>query len=175
MPSERVLILGAAGRDFHCFNTYFRDNSHYEVIAFTATQIPGITERRYPADLSGSRYAEGIPIYPEDQLETLIRRQHITQVVFAYSDVSHLTVMHLASRVLACGADFRLLGPEHTFLTATRPVISVCAVRTGCGKGMVVRRLASLLRAHGQRPVVVRHPMPYGDLLKQAVALGQIG
>ncbi|MBI3800528.1 MAG: GTPase [Deltaproteobacteria bacterium] len=169
MPSERVLILGAAGRDFHCFNTYFRDNSHYEVIAFTATQIPGITERRYPAELSGSRYAEGIPIYPEDQLETLIRRQHITQVVFAYSDVSHLTVMHLASRVLACGADFRLLGPEHTFLTATRPVISVCAVRTGCGKGMVVRRLASLLRARGQRPVVVRHPMPYGDLVKQAV------
>lgn len=169
MPSERVLILGAAGRDFHCFNTYFRDNPHYEVIAFTATQIPGIADRPYPAELSGPRYAEGIPIYPEDQLETLIRRKHITQVVFAYSDVSHLTVMHLASRVLACGADFRLVGPEHTFLTSTRPVISVCAVRTGCGKGMVVRRLASLLRARGQQPVVVRHPMPYGDLVKQAV------
>jgi predicted GTPase len=169
MPSERVLILGAAGRDFHCFNTYFRDNPHYEVIAFTATQIPGITDRRYPAELSGARYAEGIPIYPEDQLETLIRRKHITQVVFAYSDVSHLTVMHLASRVLAYGADFRLVGPEHTFLTSTRPVISVCAVRTGCGKGMVVRHLASLLRARGQQPVVVRHPMPYGDLVKQAV------
>jgi predicted GTPase len=168
MASERVLILGAAGRDFHCFNTYFRDNPHYEVIAFTATQIPGIADRRYPAELSGSRYAEGIPIYAEDQLETLIRTKHITQVVFAYSDISHLTVMHLASRVLACGADFRLLGPEHTFLTSTRPVISVCAVRTGCGKGMVVRRLASLIRAGGRQPVVVRHPMPYGDLAKQA-------
>src|SRR5262245_34181521 len=169
MPSEQVLILGAAGRDFHCFNTYFRDNPHYEVIAFTASQIPGIAGRRYPPELSGPRYTEGIPIYPEDQLETLIRTKHITQVVFAYSDVSHLTVMHLASRVLACGADFRLLGPEHTFLTSTRPVISVCAVRTGCGKGMVVRRLASLIRADGRQPVVVRHPMPYGDLAKQAV------
>jgi predicted GTPase len=169
MTVERVLILGAAGRDFHCFNTYFRDNPHYEVVAFTATQIPGIADRRYPPALSGSRYAAGIPIYPEDHVETLIRRERINQVVFAYSDVPHLTVMHLASRVLACGADFRLIGPEHTFLTATRPVISVCAVRTGCGKGMVVRRLASLLRARGRQPVVVRHPMPYGDLAKQAV------
>jgi predicted GTPase len=169
MAVERVLILGAAGRDFHCFNTYFRENPDYEVVAFTATQIPGIGDRRYPSVLSGSRYPEGIAIYPEDQLETLIHDQRINQVVFAYSDVSHFTVMHLASRVLACGADFRLLGPEHTFLTATRPVISVCAVRTGCGKGMVVRRLASLLQACGRQPVVVRHPMPYGDLARQAV------
>lgn len=169
MAVERILILGAAGRDFHCFNTYFRDNPRYEVVAFTATQIPGIRDRRYPPVLSGSCYPEGIPIYPEDRLETLIRDQRINQVVFAYSDVSHLAVMHLASRVLAGGADFRLIGPEHTFLTATRPVISVCAVRTGCGKGMVVRRLASLLQARGPQPVVVRHPMPYGDLSRQAV------
>lgn len=112
MAVERVLILGAAGRDFHCFNTYFRDNPHYEVIAFTATQIPGIADRRYPPALSGSRYADGIPIYPEDQLEALIRSERINQVVFAYSDVAHLAVMHLASRVLACGADFRLIGPS---------------------------------------------------------------
>jgi predicted GTPase len=166
---ERVLIMGAAGRDFHTFNTYFRDNAQYEVVAFTAAQIPGIANRQYPPALSGSRYPHGIPIYPEDQLETLIRRERIEQVVFAYSDVAHLTVMHLASRVLACGADFRLIGPEHSLLTSTRPVLSVCAVRTGCGKGMVVRRLATLLRERGLRPVVVRHPMPYGDLAKQIV------
>jgi predicted GTPase len=169
MPVERVLILGAAGRDFHCFNTYFRDNSDYEVFAFTAAQIPGIENRRYPPALSGARYPQGIPIYPEEQLELLIRNHHINQVIFAYSDVSHLTVMHLASRVLACGADFRLLGPEHTLLSSRRPVISVCAVRTGCGKGMVVRRLTRLLQERGVRPVVVRHPMPYGELEKQAV------
>jgi predicted GTPase len=169
MTVERVLIMGAAGRDFHTFNAYFRDNGQYEVVAFTAAQIPGIANRHYPSPLSGVRYPQGIPIYPEDQLEQLIRRERIEQVVFAYSDVAHLTVMHLASRVLACGADFRLLGPEHSLLTSTRPVISVCAVRTGCGKGMVVRRLATLLRARGRRPVVVRHPMPYGDLAQQAV------
>jgi len=169
MTVERVLIMGAAGRDFHTFNTYFRENPDYEVIAFTAAQIPGIADRRYPPVLSGTRYPHGIPIYPEDQLEKLIRSEHIDQVVFAYSDVTHLTVMHLASRVLACGADFRLIGPEHSLLTSARPVISVCAVRTGCGKGMVVRRLATLLRERGVRPVVVRHPMPYGDLTKQAV------
>jgi predicted GTPase len=169
MTVERVLIMGAAGRDFHTFNTYFRDNAAYEVVAFTAAQIPGIANRHYPSLLSGVRYSQGIPIYPESQLERLIRNEHIAQVVFAYSDVAHLTVMHLASRVLACGADFRLLGPEHSLLTSSRPVISVCAVRTGCGKGMVVRRLATLLREHGLRPVVVRHPMPYGDLAKQAV------
>jgi predicted GTPase len=169
MAVERVLIMGAAGRDFHTFNTYFRDNAQYEVVAFTAAQIPGIANRQYPAILSGVQYPHGIPIYPEDQLEQLIRSEHIHQVVLAYSDVAHLTVMHLASRVLACGADFRLIGPEHSLLTSSRPVISVCAVRTGCGKGMVVRRLTMLLRERGVRPVVVRHPMPYGDLATQAV------
>ena len=169
MTIERVLIMGAAGRDFHTFNTYFRDHPGYEVVAFTAAQIPGIADRRYPPALSGARYPRGIPIYPEEQLEELIRRERIHQVLFAYSDVSHLTVMHLASRVLACGADFRLLGPAHGMLASSRPVISVCAVRTGCGKGMVVRRLVTLLRQQGLRPVVVRHPMPYGDLETQAV------
>jgi predicted GTPase len=169
MPVERVLIMGAAGRDFHTFNTYFRDNTQYEVVAFTAAQIPGIANRQYPAILSGARYPHGIPIYAEDQLEQLIRSEHVHQVVLAYSDIAHLTVMHLASRVLACGAYFRLIGPAHSLLPSTRPVISVCAVRTGCGKGMVVRRLAALLGERGIQPVVVRHPMPYGDLAKQAV------
>lgn len=169
MTGERVLILGAAGRDFHCFNTYFRSNPDYEVVAFTATQIPGIENRCYPPALSGPRYPQGVPIYAEEQLESLIHDRRINQVVFAYSDVSHLTVMHLASRVLACGADFRLLGPDHTLLPSHRPVISVCAVRTGSGKGMVVRRLARLLQDRGLRPVVVRHPMPYGNLEKQIV------
>jgi predicted GTPase len=136
MTTERVLIMGAAGRDFYIFNTVFRNDPAYEVVAFTAAQIPGIADRRYPPALSGPQYPAGIPIYPEDQLETLIQHQHITQVVFAYSDVSHLTVMHLASRVLACGADFRLVGPDRSFLRSQRPVIAVCAVRTGCGKGM---------------------------------------
>lgn len=169
MAAERVLILGAAGRDFHIFNVCFRDNPDYEVVAFTAAQIPGIDNRLYPAALSGARYPNGIPIYPEERFESLIRDGGVRQVVFAYSDVSHLAVMHLASRVLACGSDFRLIGPERSFLSASRPVISVCAVRTGCGKGSVVRRLASLLRERGLRPVVVRHPMPYGDLTAQAV------
>jgi len=169
MTSERVVILGAAGRDFHVFNTVFRNDPACEVVAFTAAQIPGIADRRYPPALSGPQYPAGIPIVPEDQLETLIQQRHITQVVFAYSDVSHLTVMHLASRILACGADFRLVGPDRSFLRSQRPVISVCAVRTGCGKGMVVRRLVALLRKRQLRPVVVRHPMPYGDLAQQAV------
>ena len=169
MAVERVLILGAAGRDFHTFNVCLRDNPSYEVVAFTAAQIPGIENRLYPSALSGARYPNGIPIYPEERLEFLIRNERVDQVVFAYSDVSHLAVMHLASRVLACGSDFRLVGPEHSFLNATCPVISVCAVRTGCGKGAVVRRLATLLRERGLRPVVVRHPMPYGDLTRQTV------
>ena len=169
MTIENVVILGAAGRDFHVFNTYFRANPDYHVVAFTAAQIPGIADRLYPPVLSGSQYPEGIPIVPEEEIEHLIRQQHIDQVVFAYSDIAHVTLMHLASRVLAAGADFRLIGPEHSLLASTRPVMSVCAVRTGCGKGMVVRRLAALLRARGKRPVVVRHPMPYGDLAKQAV------
>jgi predicted GTPase len=167
--TKRVLILGAAGRDFHTFNVCFRDDPASMVVAFTAAQIPGIASRRYPASLSGPLYVDGIPIHPEEKLEELIRGEHIHEVVFAYSDVSHAAVMHLASRALACGADFRLIGPERSSLQAARPVISVCAVRTGCGKGSVVRRLAALLNERSIRPVVVRHPMPYGDLSAQAV------
>jgi predicted GTPase len=166
---ERVLILGAAGRDFHVFNTYFRDRGEYDVVGFTATQIPGIAGRHYPATLAGPRYPQGLPIHPEDELEQLVHDQRIDQVVFAYSDISHVNVMHLASRALAAGADFRLLGPEHTFLEASCPVISVCAVRTGCGKGQVAERLVAHLRGRGLRAVVIRHPMPYGDLEAQAV------
>jgi predicted GTPase len=164
---ERVLVLGAAGRDFHNFNVCFRENPDYEVIAFTAAQIPGIENRRYPPELSGPLYPDGIPIYPEEELEHLIRLHGIQQVIFAYSDISHVALMHLASRALAAGADFRLIGPERSFLKSVRPVISVCAVRTGCGKDSVVRRIAALLLSVGMRPVVVRHPMPYGDLSRQ--------
>jgi predicted GTPase len=166
---KRVLILGAAGRDFHTFNVCFRDDPDFQVVAFTAAQIPGIESRRYPSSLSGSLYPDGIPVYAEERLEELIRREHIHQVIFAYSDVSHVALMHLASRALACGADFQLIGPERSSLSSARPVISVCAVRTGCGKDSVVRRLATLLKDRGIRPVVVRHPMPYGDLSAQAV------
>ena len=166
---ERVLILGAAGRDFHNFNVCFRDNAEFKVIAFTAAQIPGIETRRYPPSLSGELYPDGIAIYPETKLEELIRSEHIQQVVLAYSDLSHVSVMHLASRALACGADFRIIGPEHSFLKSSLPVISVCAVRTGSGKDSVVRRIAKLLQGKNLRPVVVRHPMPYGDLAAQAV------
>ncbi len=166
---ERILIMGAAGRDFHTFNVCFRDDPNFDVVAFTATQIPGIAGRRYPASLSGASYPEGIPIYAEEKLDELIRSEGIQQVIFAYSDVAHLAVMHIASQVLACGADFRLIGPDRSLLASSRPVISVCAVRTGCGKDSVVRRIASLLKEKGLRPVVVRHPMPYGDLAEQAV------
>ena len=164
-----VLILGAAGRDFHIFNTCFRNEPNYRVVGFTAAQIPGIENRRYPICLSGELYPEGIPIYPEDQLEDVIRKESVQQVIFAYSDVSHTNVMHLASRVLACGADFKLIGPDRSSLNSSRLVISVCAVRTGCGKDAVVRRITGLLKAVQLRPVVVRHPMPYGDLSAQAV------
>jgi predicted GTPase len=166
---ERVLILGAAGRDFHTFNVLFRDNLNFEVVAFTAAQIPGIEKRRYPASLSGRLYPQGISIFPEKDLERLIRDEHVQQIILAYSDLSHVAVMHLASRALACGADFCFIGPDRSSLTSIRPVISVCAVRTGCGKDSVIRRIAELLRAHNLRPVVVRHPMPYGDLGAQAV------
>jgi predicted GTPase len=162
------LIMGAAGRDFHNFNVCFRDDPRYRVIAFTAAQIPGIAARRYPPNLSGALYPEGIAIYPEDKLEELIRKEQVREVIFAYSDLSHVAVMHLASRALGAGADFRLIGPDRSFLESRRPVISVCAVRTGCGKGSVVRRIAAVLLARGLRPVVVRHPMPYGDLVRQA-------
>jgi predicted GTPase len=168
MQRKKVLILGAAGRDFHDFNVAFRDNADYEVVAMTAAQIPNIAGRRYPPELAGRLYPEGIPIHPEDELEALIERLAVEEVVFAYSDVSHEHVMHLASRAMARGAGFRLLGPRSTMLRSSLPVVSVCAVRTGCGKSPATRRVAALLRAEGLRVAVVRHPMPYGDLARQA-------
>ncbi len=166
---RRVIIMGAAGRDFHDFNVVFRTDPGVIVVAFTATQIPGIAGRRYPPELAGQQYPEGIPIVVEAELEHLIRREHVDEVVFAYSDVAHETVMHQASRVLAAGADFTLLGPESTMVTAEVPVISVCAVRTGAGKSQISRFVAGLLMRRGLKPVIVRHPMPYGDLVKQRV------
>jgi predicted GTPase len=166
---RRVIIVGAAGRDFHNFNSAFRDDRDSVVVAFTATQIPYIDDRIYPPALAGPAYPDGIPIYPEDRLEDLIRSHRVDEVVFSYSDVRHLDVMHLASRVLAAGADFRLLGPDHTELVASVPVVAVCAVRTGAGKSQTTRRVAEILRAAGRRVVAVRHPMPYGDLASQAV------
>jgi len=169
MPTERVLIMGAAGRDFHDFNVVYRDAPSVEVVAFTATQIPGIADRRYPPELAGERYPAGIPIRPEHELEALIRDLHVDTVVFAYSDVSHEQVMHAGSRAMAAGADFELLGPARTMLDSRRPVVAVCAVRTGSGKSQTSRHVASLLEAQGLRVAVVRHPMPYGDLVAQRV------
>ncbi len=169
MPKDKVVIMGAAGRDFHNFNVYFRDNPAYEVVAFTATQIPNIEGRLYPAALAGSLYPKGIPIFPESDLPQLIQQHQINQVIFAYSDVSHETVMHHASAVLAAGADFRLLGPRATMVRSTKPVVAICAVRTGSGKSQTTRAVAGALRAMGKRVVAIRHPMPYGDLAKQAV------
>ncbi len=163
----KVLIMGAAGRDFHNFNVYFRDNENYEVVAFTAAQIPGIAGRVYPKELAGLLYGNGIPIYPEEELTGLIKMHSINQVILAYSDLSHETVMQKASQVLAAGADFRLMGPESTMLRSIKPVISVCAVRTGAGKSPISQKLVDILKERGYRVVVVRHPMPYGDLLKQ--------
>ncbi len=168
MPT-RILILGAAGRDFHNFNVVYRQDPEIEVVAFTAAQIPGIAGRRYPAPLAGPRYPHGIPVEAEEDLERLIAERAVDRVIFAYSDVSHEHVMHLASRTLAAGADFELLGGRRTMLRAARPVVAVCAVRTGCGKSAVSRRVAAILRARGRRVAVVRHPMPYGDLLAQRV------
>ncbi len=165
----RTIIMGAAGRDFHNFNVYFRDNSGYQVVAFTATQIPNIEGRRYPAELAGSLYPEGIPIYPESELSDLIRTLKAEQVVFAYSDVSHEYVMHKASEVLAAGADFRLMGVRGTQLKSSKPVVSVCAVRTGSGKSQTTRRVSKILINLGFKVAAIRHPMPYGDLVKQAV------
>jgi len=169
MARERVLIMGAAGRDFHNFNVFFRDNQRYEVVAFTATQIPNIEGRVYPADLAGPLYPTGIPIFPESDLERLVREHQVDTVVFAYSDVSHEYVMHRASRALATGANFALLGPEHTALRAEKPVVAVCAVRTGSGKSQTTRHVSDILRDMGLRVAVVRHPMPYGNLVEQAV------
>jgi len=164
-----VVIMGAGGRDFHDFNVVYRDDPSVEVVAFTATQIPGIADRRYPPELAGERYPAGIPIRPEAELETLIRDLGVDTVVFAYSDVSHEQVMHAASRALAAGADFELLGPRRTLLESSRPVVAVCAVRTGCGKSQTSRYVARALEAQGLKVAVVRHPMPYGDLVAQRV------
>jgi len=166
---KNILILGAAGRDFHNFNVVFRNHRQFQVVGFTATQIPGIAARRYPAALAGPGYPDGIPIFPEDNLEELIGRLHVDVVVFSYSDISHQNLMHLASRAVAAGADFWLLGTEHTQLKAVVPVVSVCAVRTGCGKSPVARLVTFELRRNGLKPVVVRHPMPYGRLEAEAV------
>lgn len=167
---ERVIIAGAAGRDFHDFNCYFRDNTRYEVVGFTATQIPNIDGRRYPAELAGSLYPEGIPIYAESQLEELIRTKNVDRVVFSYSDVSHEYVMHLGSRVLAAGASYELLSPRHTMLKSSKPVVSIGAVRTGSGKSQTSRKVVQILQEIGYEKVVaVRHPMPYGNLLAQKV------
>ena len=169
MAPIRTLIMGAAGRDFHNFNVYFRDNPDYQVVAFTATQIPNIEGRNYPAALAGSLYPEGIPIYPESELVNLIKDLQVDQVIFAYSDVPHEYVMHKASIVLAAGADFRLMGMKTTQLKSTKPVVSVCAVRTGSGKSQTTRRVSFILRSIGYRVASIRHPMPYGDLVKQKV------
>jgi predicted GTPase len=167
MQKTKVIIMGAAGRDFHNFNVYFRNNDAYEVVAFTATQIPGIECRNYPTELAGPNYPKGIPIYPEENLTKLIREHDIDQVIFAYSDVSHEYVMHKASAVLASGADFRLMGPKTTMLKSRVPIVSVCAVRTGSGKSQTSRQAAKILKNKGLRVAVIRHPMPYGDLRKQ--------
>jgi predicted GTPase len=164
-----VVIAGAAGRDFHNFNVAFRDRDDVEVVAFTATQIPDIEGRVYPPELAGRRYPDGIPIVPEDVLRDLVIRERVDEVVFAYSDVTHEHVMHVGSRVLAGGADYRLLGPRATELASTKPVVAVCAVRTGSGKSQTTRHVARVLREDGKRVAVLRHPMPYGDLTKQIV------
>ena len=167
MPQHRVIIMGAAGRDFHNYNVYFRDNPRYRVVAFTAAQIPDIEGRLYPPELAGEGYPDGIPIYPESELARLIAEHEVDQVVFAYSDVTHEYVMHRASLVLAAGADYRLMGGKTTMLASSRPVVSVCAVRTGSGKSQTTRRVCDALREMGKQVVVVRHPMPYGDLVRQ--------
>ena len=166
---KRIVICGAAGRDFHNFNTVYRDDPDTHVVAFTATQVPGIEARRYPASLAGPRYPQGIPIVPEAELDALCRREQVDTVVFAYSDVSHLEVMHVASRGLAAGCSFAILGPRATMLVARKPVVAVSAVRTGCGKSQTARHLAAALKAHGLRVAVTRHPMAYGNLDRQRV------
>ena len=169
MSARRIVILGAAGRDFHDFNVLYRGHPDVEVVAFTAAQIPDIAGRAYPASLAGPGYPNGIPIVPEDELPTLLRREKIDEVVLAYSDLPHLEVMHKASIALAGGASFLLPGPNDTMLRSTKPVISICAVRTGAGKSPLTRYVSRYLRAHGRRVAVVRHPMPYGNLAEQAV------
>jgi predicted GTPase len=167
--TKRVLIMGAAGRDFHNFNVAYRDDHDTEVVAFTATQIPFIENRRYPAELAGSRYPEGIPVYLESELDRLIVELDVDEVIFSYSDISHSYVMHKASQVLAGGPSFALLGPKATMLEGNVPIVAVCAVRTGSGKSQTTRKVIKTLKEHGKNAVVVRHPMPYGDLVAQRV------
>ncbi|MFZ3069652.1 MAG: cyclic 2,3-diphosphoglycerate synthase [Anaerolineaceae bacterium] len=169
MSRIRTIIMGAAGRDFHNFNTFYRDNEQYEVVAFTATQIPNIEGRKYPAELAGRLYPDGIAIYPESELPALIKDLKADEVVFAYSDVPHTYVMHKASEVNALGADFRLMGTKVTQVKSIKPVIAVCAVRTGSGKSQTTRKVASILGKMGYKVAAIRHPMPYGDLVKQKV------
>jgi predicted GTPase len=166
---QKVVILGAAGRDFHNFNSFFRNNSSYEVVAFTATQIPDIDDRHYPAELAGESYPKGIPVFPEEKLEKIIRELNVDVCVFAYSDTPHQHVMEIGSRVNAAGASFMILGPGQTMLQSNKPVISVCATRTGSGKSQTSRKIIKILMKRGYKVVAVRHPMPYGDLVKQKV------
>ncbi len=169
MKKRKTLIMGAAGRDFHNFNVAFRDNEDYEVVAFTATQIPNIVDRKYPSELAGRLYPDGIPIYDEKELTGLIKKHNVDDVVFSYSDVPHEYVMHKASEVQAAGACFVIMGAEQTMLKSKVPIIAICAVRTGCGKSAATRRVCRILKDAGKRVVAIRHPMPYGDLAKQKV------
>ena len=166
---EKVIIMGAAGRDFHNFNVYFRDNPRYNVIGFTAAQIPDIEGRQYPPELAGKIYPNGVPIYPEDQLADLIREHKVDLVAFSYSDLPHIEVMHKASIAMAEGADFILIGATYTMLKSQKPIVSVCAVRTGCGKSQTTRHVCKIMQEMGKKVVAIRHPMPYGDLTKQVV------
>ncbi len=169
MERTRVLIMGAAGRDFHNFNTFYRDNERHEVVGFTATQIPNIDDRKYPSELTWKLYPEGIKIYPESELVNLIQELRVDEVVFAYSDVPYDYVMMRSAIVNAAGADFKLMGPAHTQLQSSKPVIAVCAVRTGCGKSQTTRKVARILQEAGKKVVAIRHPMPYGNLVEQKV------
>ena len=169
MQKRRIIIIGAAGRDFHNFNTYYRDNQAFEVVAFTAAQIPDIAGRKYPAALAGGLYPEGIPIHMQDDLERLIKELDADECVFAYSDIPYNAVMGIGARVNAAGADFTLLGPKNTMIKSTKPVIAVGAIRTGCGKSQTSRRVAEILMANGLKVIAIRHPMPYGDLVAQKV------
>ena len=167
MARIKTIIMGAAGRDFHNFNTYFKDNPDFEVIAFTAYQIPDIDGRTYPAELAGSLYPAGIPIYAEEKLTSLIKKHKIDTVVFSYSDVAHVDVMHRGAITNAQGANFVMLGAEQTMLVSSKPVVAICAVRTGCGKSQTSRYVVDYYKSQGLRVVAIRHPMPYGDLTKQ--------
>ena len=169
MHTIKTIIMGAAGRDFHNFNTYYRDNEHYQVVAFTATQIPNIEGRIYPPELAGGLYPQGIPIHEESELLELIYKHNAEEVVFSYSDIRHEDVMHLGSIVNAAGADFKMMGVKRTAVASSKPVIGICAVRTGCGKSQTTRRVSEILKNVGKKVAVIRHPMPYGDLSAQAV------